>query len=283
MKTLFYSSLFIILIASCQSEPKSQDTDYGDWTYESTVVKTIESHEFTFPSEGYAFEHREEYVRECLDAIASNCELLGITEFTVPLKYRFVTSREEMKRYTGIAASGTANSWMRTIHMAVFDSTETTTDEAITNPPILHETMHMVSQIAWGHPGMKGNWINEGLATYAAGNCSGWTPREMYRFFMANDMLASVDSMVTDFYNVDEMVGYHQAAVWVQHMISKHGMEAFQQFWDQQNTMSFEEIFGISISQMENEINTDILQEIPEVPAIDWEIQKEGCYTRLNS
>ncbi|GGH68417.1 hypothetical protein [Phaeocystidibacter marisrubri] len=283
MKISTYSSLAILFLAGCQTESPTPKTDYGDWAYESTVVKTVDSHEFTFPTEGYAFEHRDEYVQECVDAIAYNCKLLAITEFTVPIKYRFVTSREEMARFTGIAASGTTNSWTRTIHMAVFDSTETTTDEVLTDPPIVHETMHMISQVAWGHPGQKGNWINEGLATYAAGTCSGWTPREMYRFFMENEMLASVDSMITDFYHVGEMVGYHQAAVWVEHMISRYGLETFQQYWNPQNTMSFDEIFGVSIAEMETRINEDILKEIPEVPAIDWEVLQEGCYTRLNS
>lgn len=287
MKLLTYQHVLAItlglsLISCADKQSSSAQTDYGDWTLESTVVKEVGGHEFRFPSSGYAFENREDYVQQSLDAIKADCQLVGIDSFSVPMKVRFVNSRDEMKRYTGIAASGTANSWSREIHFAVFDSTETTTDEVITNPPILHEMMHMISQITWGYPGPHRAWINEGLATYAAGNCSGWTPQEMYRFFMENDMLAPMDSMTSNFYQVDEMVGYHQGAVWVEYMISNYGIESFIEFWRPEITTTFEEIYGISIADMEAAINAYVLETVPEVPAIDWEIQKEGCYTRLN-
>ena len=255
------------------------DTTYfnktTDWEQKSIVTKQIDNLYFTFPSEGYAYDNRKRYVEKCLEAIKANSEIINVPEFTEFTKIKFVDSKKDMLLYAGLFVSGgVANLWTRSVHVMI--SNEGSESEELVKAPIKHELMHMVSMTAWGASPQNNNWLNEGLATYAANNCSGYNVAEIYRYFLAENMLISIDSLTSDFYKEEEMVAYHQSAYIVEYMISNYGIEKLEKFW-KSGFSSFESIYGFSFLQMETDINKNIVEKYPKPTDIDWEILKEGC------
>mgnify|MGYP007063848966 CR=1 FL=1 len=99
-------SAIIYTVSSCNNETKQQE---NGWKLEQQVTKEIDNLTFTFPASGHVFEKREALVQECIDAINSNCELLNLPNYKEPIKIRFVSSKEELFKLVGMAASGTSN------------------------------------------------------------------------------------------------------------------------------------------------------------------------------
>ncbi len=247
----------------------------ADWEQKNIITKQIDNLYFTFPSEGYAYDNREIYVEQCIDAIKANSKIINVPEFTEFTKIKFVDSKKEMLLYANLFISGGAvNIWTRSAHMMVSD--EGTESEKRIKPPIKHELMHMVSMTAWGAPPQNNNWLNEGLATYAANSCSGYTVAEIYRYFLEENMLISIDKLTSNFYQTEEMIGYHQSAYIVEYMISNYGLQKFEAIW-KSGFSSFESIYGIPFSQMEATINKQIIELYPIAPEIDWIVLKKGC------
>ncbi len=249
----------------------------AEWEQKNLVTKQIDNFYFTFPSAGYAFDHREIYVQKCLNAIQENSKIIGVPVFKEFTKIRFVDSKKDMLLYANFfTGGGIADIWTRSIYMMISDDGEVNSSEVV-KAPITHECMHMVSMTAWGKPPQNNEWLNEGLATYAANDCSGYSVAEMYRYFLENNMLLSIDSLTHNFYQTEEMVGYHQSGYIVEHMISTYGLPKFEKLW-KGGFSGFESIYGFPYSQMEEDLNKQILTLYPVSPTIDWETFKEaGC------
>lgn len=246
-----------------------------DWELKSQYTKQIDNLYFSFPSEGYGHENREKLLKECVDAFNENCKIIKDPEYTEFTSIMFVDSKAEMLLHSGLfIKGGAANIYRRTIHMVVFDNGDES--EKRTNPPIKHEIMHMVAMTAWGIPPNNVTWLNEGLATYAANNCSGYSVSEIYRYFLENKMLVPMDSLTENFYHIEEMIGYHQSACIVEYLIEKYGIEKLEELWKNGFT-NFESIYGLSFSDFEIALNKFIIQKHPKVPEFEWSVFREGC------
>jgi hypothetical protein len=246
------------------------------WEQKNLITKQIDNLYFTFPAEGYAYDNREIYVEKCIDAIKANSKIIKAPVFKEFTKVKVVDSKEDMLLYAGmLTGGGIANIWTRSVYFMISDEGVEETKELI-KAPIKHEIMHMVAMTAWGMPPQNNTWLNEGLATYAANNCSGYTVAEIYRYFLEINMLIPIDLLTSDFYKEEEMVAYHQSGYIVEYMISNYGIEKFEEFW-KNGFSNFESIYGFSFSQMEIEINKNIVETYPKSTDIDWEILKEGC------
>lgn len=246
-----------------------------DWQIETTVTKQINNLYFTFPSEGYAYENRDVLVEKSLLAIKENCQLINDTSFTEFTRIRFVTSKEKMLLHAGYYVNALANIDTRSIHMKVTNENNSQENNII-NPPIKHEMMHIVSITAWGTPGAGNNWLNEGLATYSENNCSGYSVSEMYRYFLEEKMLSSLESLAYQFYQTEEMISYHQSAYVVEYLISNYGLPKFEALW-KDGFSNMENIYGFTSSQLEANINKYVLEIHPKSPKIDWETLRKGC------
>lgn len=210
-----------------------------------------------------------------MDAIKKNCDLIKDTSYTEFTRIRFVKSKEEMLLHADLYVNALANIYARSIHMVVTD--KGTENEKRINPPIVHELMHIVSMTEWGIPPTNVNWLNEGLATYAENNCSGYSVSEIYRYFLEEELLIPIDSLTNHFYQTEEMIGYHQSAYIVEYLISNYGIPKLETLW-KSGFSAFESIYELSYSQMEKELSEQILKLYPVSPTIDWEtLKEEGC------
>ena len=256
---------------SIENEGKVDNT----WVSKTRVFKQIKNYEFIFPDKGYAYEKRDSLVQECLTAIEENMKLVEIDTFNVPYKIVFYPSKAAMKDDLGYGYSGAVNDWTKTASFVATDNIETIKKENIVAVPIKHELMHMIVLELWGRY-ENSSWLNEGLATYANNNCNGYSVAEIYKYLFTQEMLIPIDSLVNDFYANDEMIGYHQSAYIVQYLFEHYGIEKFSRLWKEGFT-SFEEIYKISFSEMELNINTELQEKIPNTIEIDWESFKKGC------
>jgi hypothetical protein len=254
----------IISIFACDGKEKPG-------TIVKLVVTKTGNVSFTFLSKGYAYDNRVRFMEECHQAIKSNIALLNLAEYRDSIRIQFLSSREEMKRYTGMTPSGIALPDSKIVYIVANGNPKEV------KPPIKHELMHLISMTTWGFPAPDSNWMNEGLAAYAENNCNGYNDEQIYRYLISKGMLISMDSLATTFYHQPEMVSYHQAAYIVEYLLSQFGVQKFKNLWAQ-GFRSFEKIYGIRFEQVQKVMNNTAENNYPIPPNIDWNSFKAGCF-----
>jgi len=263
--------VFILIsnLTGCtQRGEQSKPFDNDGWIKETKISKLIEIVNFVFPESGYAFENKEDLIKQTFDAIEHNKRILEKSEFNDTIYVRVMSSRDEMFVYTGTRAYGNAYPYWSTLNVV--------SNEDALNPPIKHEMMHLMAMLDWDYPKRNSTWINEGIATYSANNCNGYTVAEIYRFFMAEEKLIPIEDLVSNFYGNSEMVSYHQSGYVVQYLLEKYGIDKFKALWTD-GYEKFEEIYGLQYSQVKENLEKGLMEKFPEAPAIDWEKFNEGC------
>ena len=225
---------------------------------------------FMFPPSGYAHDHRQQLIQQCLDGIRHDLPIIKLHEFTDTFTIRFLESRQEMKEYTGNPASGvTILEPQKIIYLLA--------NEKEPGAPIDHGLMHMITLADWGNPDRTSLWMNEGLAAFSQNICNGYNDEQIYRYFAASRMLLPMDSIANRFYQEPEMIAYHQAGCMVEYLLRKYGVEKFRDLW-QQGFYHFKDIYGTSFSLVESEIKTTAERDYPTPPNIDWKAFSVGCY-----
>ena len=275
MKKLLLILLCLPLLFGCANKTQENETiEQGNgWKLEKQVTKKVDNFHFTFPSVGYAYDNRDLYVKECIDALKEDCAIIKLPNYNDPIKIRFLNSRKEMEGEVGMTASGWFEMWpLPEIYIVAVNEFK---------PPIKHEIMHMISMTTWGYPHDDLIWLNEGLATYAhvpsGYDCNGYKVGQIYRYLLEKEMLISIDSLTNNFYGKDDMISYHQSAHIVEFLLTNYGIEKFKELW-KKGFCFFEEIYTISFSQMEIEINKNTIEKYPTAVSIDWNVFKKGCY-----
>tara|TARA_R110002096_G_scaffold435720_1_gene662258 strand:+ start:876 stop:1721 length:846 start_codon:yes stop_codon:yes gene_type:complete len=260
--------LFPALIGCNQRGEHSKPLNSDGWVKETKVSKLIKNVNFVFPEAGYAFENKEALIKQTFDAIEDNKRILKKSEFNDTIYVRVMSSRDEMFIYTGTRAYGNAYPYWSTLNIV--------SNEDALNPPIKHEMMHLMAMLDWDYPKRNSTWINEGIATYSANNCNGYNVAQIYRFFMAEDKLIPIEDLVSNFYGNSEMVSYHQSGYIVQYLLENYTIDQFKQLWTG-GFEKFENIYGLSYQEIENNLKKAVVEKYPEVPKIDWEVFSQGC------
>jgi hypothetical protein len=250
------------LVACKQPEKKEHQR-----VEEKFFTKTVGNISFIIPTNCYAYDTREEIISKCRDAIKSDLELIKIPRFTDSITVQVVSTREEMKKYTGLAAGGVA--WLPTKTAYLLSNEKE-------GPPIKHELMHMITLSAWGDPDPTSLWMKEGIAAFAENQCNGYNDEQIYRFLLEDKLLLPMDSLTADFYREPEMIAYHQAAYMVQYLLSNYGVEKFEDLW-LQGFANFNKIYGTPFTKVEISIASTAKHDYPIAPAIVWKTFSEGC------
>jgi hypothetical protein len=257
--------LFALLIGvACSSYAGETAPDHAGQSTRA-VSRRVGNVQYFFPA-GTRVGLQDTLVASCTSAIAGDLSLIGATEFKEHIEVRFLRTREDMRRSTGLAASGMAFPEKHTLFSLA----------SIAEAPIRHEMMHLIAMLQWGTPPESSTWMNEGLATLADNNCNGFTDEEVFRFLLEKSMLVPIDSLATRFYGQPEMVAYHQSGFVVQHLLRAYGVEKFKAVW-KQGFGSFAGIYGVPFGTVEADLERRARLDFPTSPAIDWEAFKEGC------
>ena len=258
-----------LILIGCTTGVKdnTQPLDNNGWKKDAQVLKAIEKINFTFPSNGLAFENKEQYVKECFDAIKTNSEIIELTRFNDTINIRFFSSREESGVYTGQKSSGSAWPHIKTLYVVANENQK---------PPIKHELMHLITMLKWGYPSPTSTWMNEGLGTYAENNCNNLNVAQIYRYFLENDKLIPIDLLTSDFYNQPEMLGYHQSAYIVEYLLENYTIDQFKRLWTN-GFDDFESIYGVPYSVVKAALEKSVMEAYPIAPEINFEKFTEGC------
>ena len=263
---IFISLMTLIGCIENQKQPHTIEND--GWIKETKVSKMIKNVHFIFPESGYAFDNKEVLISRTFDAIEHNIKILGKTELNDTIYVRVMPSFDEMFEYTGTRAAGNAYPNWSTINIVA--------NEDEVNPPIKHELMHLIAMLEWDYPRRSCTWLNEGIATYSANECNGNNVAEIYRYLLEEDRLISMEDLSSDFYSQSEMIGYHQSAYIVQHLLENYTIDQFKKLWID-GFEKFEEIYGVPYSKVKTDLDNVVLEKYPNVNEFDWETFNKGC------
>ena len=66
------SLLLIMLLGCLKNRKKTSMIAVDGWEKEGQVLKSIKNVTFNFPDNGYAYDRKSDYVKQCLEAMQSN-------------------------------------------------------------------------------------------------------------------------------------------------------------------------------------------------------------------
>jgi hypothetical protein len=264
-KFMNFSGTLLLLLVACNTPAKKNDRRPEEKFFNEQAGNIS----FIIPQGSLAYDHREELISTCRDAIKTDLDILKIPGFTDPITIQFVSSRAEMKKYTGMPAGGVANIQPLKIVYLLDNIQEG-------GPPIKHELMHIITLSVWGYPDRTSDWIKEGIAAFAEDQCNGYNVEQIYRFFSANNMLLPTDSLAAQFYREPEMIAYHQSAYIVQYLLANYGTEKLKELWTQ-GIANFEHIYGVPFARVKLSIDSESKHDHPDPPPIVWKTFSEGC------
>jgi hypothetical protein len=257
---LFTVCTLIVVAINCTAQPNKM----SDWKTKCSVTKTIRNITFVFPSNGFAYDHRDSIINACFDGIKHDLSIIHQNEYTDTIVVQFLGSRKEMLENTGYPSSESAFPQGGKIWFVV--------DKEI-SPLTTHEFMHMITFSLWGQPTEKSYWLKEGIATYAQNSCNGYSVEQIYAYLEKKNMLIAIDSLADHFYAQPMMIAYHQSAYIVQYLIETYGVQKFSLLY-QSGIDKFDKIYGIQVKQILLDIKNKLEKKYPEIPDINWNTLK---------
>ncbi|MEL6866702.1 MAG: hypothetical protein AAFP19_19915, partial [Bacteroidota bacterium] len=242
-------------IAGLLNAPQTDKATH--WTIEEYRQKTIDNLSFNMPIGSFADRNRSRYVRESLAALKANCQMLGLANYTTPIRLHFLESKEMVAK----KISAWADAQQPDIHLVANEESE---------PPLQRELMQIMAIQQWGLPAKSSAWMKEGLASYAANSSDGYTVDQIYRYMLEHNHLLPMNLLTSDFYNQSAIIGRHQSAYIVQYLLEQYGLAQFEQLW-KAGFGQFEAIYSQSFEEVEKALHQAIRAELVQSPEIQWE------------
>ena len=199
--------------------------------------------------------------------------LLGVEDYPRRIALLFLPSREMMRDFVGWPAGG----WgVAAENGAFFVATDSL------RPALRHELMHVLSWNLWGTPSggeVAGQWISEGLATYAAG-CQGASLHTLAAGYEPAGTLVAWPELATRF-DARTFVSNVQSASVVEYVRERFGPAAVHRLW-KGGLSGLEVVSGEPVATTEAAWRR-LLREAPPlaggetVTAFAERIRREGC------
>jgi len=217
--------------------------------------------------EGGAAAAHVERVRESASAAFDHAfRLLEETPPEVPFWIFYVDSRADMRRIVGRPAGGLADGVART-------AVNTVTSDG--RAPDRHEVMHVAATVAWGAPAAPWAWINEGLATYAPGECAGADVHSLAAALVETGEAVPLHRLIHGFWEGDEVSAYLQAASVVGYIREVYGIGAVRAIW-QDGPAGFPAAAGDAVAGLEREWLAFVSRLQPATAALEA-VRRGGC------
>lgn len=192
---------------------------------------------------GAAADQAAQLLEGAVAAFDSAFALLDETPPDVPFWIFYVDSRAEMLQLVGWPAGGWADGVART-------AVNTVTVDGRT--PDRHEIMHVAATVAWGLPATPWEWINEGLATYAPGECAGVGVHSLAAALTESGSAEPLHRLIHDFGKLDEVNAYLQGASVVGYMREMFGIGAVRSIW-QDGPAALPDVMNMDIASLERD------------------------------
>jgi len=215
---------------------------------------------------GDAESHAPALRESAVAAFDSAFALLEATPPDVPFWILYIDSRAEMRQLAGWPAGGWADGVART-------AANTVTDDG--RSPDRHEVMHVAAAVAWGIPAAPWEWINEGLATYAPGECAGAGIHSLASALAESGSADPLHRLIHEFRQLDEVSAYLQSASVVGYIREVFGIEALRSIW-QHGPVVLPVVTGMSLDELERGWRA-FLSQTPAASRALETVHTQGC------
>jgi hypothetical protein len=213
----------------------------------------------------YAAAHLAELGRQAEAARAHGLALLGAREYP-RLQHFFVASRPEMRDLVGMPYGGDAEPSENAVFLVATPDIP---------PALRHETMHVLAIQLWGRP--REQWISEGLAIHAGGQCAGRSLHEWAAALGAEGRRVPLRTLVDSFPRVNDVVSYLQGGSLVSYVAGRWGMGAVHTLWTG-GLAAAPRATGMTAPQLESAWTAELARPAYHQRRADWElIRAHGC------
>lgn len=238
------------------------------WKSTQRLTTQVDNIHIEIPQTGPIYEHRETIAQEIIRTQAKIKKRFQIESSQEVFHMKIYNSREELQHQAGRPASGLAYAPLRTVYL---------TGEFIDGKfisPLEHELTHLLLELAWGRPHWSIQWLNEGIATLQQNDCAGYHIDEVYEHLVDKKLLIPTHSLTKNFYQLPDMVSYHQAAILAQEILKKKGIQGLRQLWQKGNS----EIPHL-LNQSLHQIQEDYINSRKAQNHIQWDNEEfnKGC------
>jgi hypothetical protein len=215
---------------------------------------------------GAAATHAPALRESAVAAFDSAFALLEETPPDVPFWILYIDSRAEMRQLVGWPAGGWADGVART-------AANTVTGDGRT--PDRHEVMHVAATVAWGIPAAPWEWINEGLATYAPGECAGAGIHSLASALIEGGSAGPLHRLIHDFRQQDEITAYLQGASVVGYIREVFGIGVLRSIWQEGPTV-LPVVTGMDLDALERDWRAFVSQ-FPAASGPLETVRTRGC------
>lgn len=227
MKKLIFLCCFILL--ACQPSEKSKFSAEEVYAFQKGIIhhkayswEKLETENFVIyvPKDSKHTKKIKEIGKRTEESKNQVLEILqGVKPEEKPVIF-FLETRDQMNQLVGHPAGG----WTETRQNTVF-VVENDEEPA----PLRHELGHLYSWRTWGKP--MGYWLSEGVAVYAAGDCSGHSLHIWAAGIDWNQKSRSLRYLEEN-WDFTKAAPHLQAGSFVKYVIEKYGSKAFIEIWE---------------------------------------------------
>ena len=207
-------------------------------------------------------------------ARSHDLELLGAPTYPRRVTLLFVPTREAMRSFVGWPAGGWGVAAENGAFFVASDSL---------SPALRHELMHVFSWNRWGTPfggAGEGQWISEGLATYAVGGCQDIGVHTLAATYAGTGQLLPWTQLATRF-DVRTLASYAQAGSIVAWVRERFGDAALRRLW-RDGLPGLAVATGVPVDRLEREWRTMLESAPPTARPEDGRslaarVRRQGC------
>lgn len=196
------------------------------------------------------------------DSLAEqNLRWLGVPDADGVLDLFLVADRAEIARVTGRRTGGWADAYGTAAVVAGHGSLRTVAR---------HEMMHVQSHTSWGEPHGAGDWLREGVAVAATGECAGWGLQPVAARLRLDAALLPLEELVERFREQDDLIAYLQAGAFVDYIHRTHGAAAVEALWKDGDD-GLRGIAGRSLEALDRRWRDTLAEHTAEAASVDIE------------
>lgn len=220
-----------------------------------------------FLADSYPAAHQDSLLARLPRALAHARELIQAPPLSAPINVFFIETRSQMRALTGIDATGFAQPSARAVFLV------TNSDWRAFER---HEIMHVIAGQAWGAAGPDTDWLQEGLAQAADGECLGYSNVDVALGLAQRHGWIPLSSVIGAFRQQPDVRAYLQAAAFTDHLLKHFGAESLRRLW-RKGSGPDSMIDGRSLSAIEEEWKRHVVAQHQVSPGPLDRVESKGC------
>jgi hypothetical protein len=180
----------------------------------------------------------------------------------------YLSSREQMRLFVGARPKALAVPSHNFVFFVYSDDVR---------PYHRHEILHLVAMEHWGQPAYPADWIVEGLAVFAEGECLDYSIGRIARSLVDQRRTIPIHELIGSFRAHDDLTAYLQAGSFVEHLHSTYGRDALRAVWTR-GAAALPDITGKPIDALAFDWQTALKGASALDGRVDWRrLRREGC------